>query len=203
MSDLLEEVQITQAVAGDRDALSQLLHQYAATLRTFLGGKIARRWQSLLDVDDVIQVTLLEIFLRIGKFEYRGQGSFAAWLQRIASNNLKDAIRSLEAAKQLPPEKRLTLAGSEDSSRQLLEILGVTTGTPSRKAMVKETDSSLRNAIQQLPRDYAQVLTLYDLESQTVEQVAETMRRSVGAVFMLRARGLDYLRETLGSESQL
>jgi RNA polymerase sigma-70 factor (ECF subfamily) len=162
---------------------------------------MATRFQSLLDVDDVIQVTFLEVFLRIGRFEYRGDGSFEAWLRRIADNNLIDAIRSLEAGKQLPPEKRITLPNGGQSSVALLDCIGFTTGTPSRQAMADESIEILRQAISQLPRDYGKVLTLYDLDGLSIDEVSEQLSRSAGAIYMLRARAMDFLRESWGGQS--
>ncbi len=202
MTDRPEEARIARAVAGDRDALTSLLECCGPGLQQRLSGQIASRWQSVLDIDDVLQVTFLEVFLRIGGFQYRGPGSFEAWLTRIAKNNLIDAVRFLEQGRQLPPEKRLSFQNEAESSLALWNVLGVTSGTPSRQAVAEEIHLRVRKAVAQLPRDYAQVLTLYDLEARDVEEVARLMQRSKGAVFMLRARGLDFLRETLGSESQ-
>ena len=192
---------IAAAIAGDRDAVAKLLEEHGEALRRRVQSKIAKRFQSVLDVDDVVQVTFLEVFLRIGRFENRGVGSFQAWLRRIADNNLIDAIRSLEAAKQMPPEKRITFQNGGESSAALLDVIGFTTGTPSRQAVATETHALLRQAVSQLPRDYAQVLTLYDLEGVPMDDVAKKLGRSAGAVYMLRARALDYLRESWGGQS--
>lgn len=203
MSHSSDEEPVARAITGDRDALTALLQQYAPPLLERLRAQIAPKWQSVLDADDVLQVTLLEAFLRIDTFLDRGPGSFEAWLSHIAKNNLLDAVRSLEREKQPPPEKRIQVRTENDSSWALLEFLGVTSGTPSRQAVAEETRIRLREAVSQLPRDYAHVLTLYDLEGKTVEEVAQEMKRSTGAVYMLRARALDFLREQFGSESQL
>jgi RNA polymerase sigma factor (sigma-70 family) len=202
VSDPYAEDVISRAVAGDRDMVSALLATAGPRLQDQLHGQIAPRWQSVLDVDDVLQVTYLEIFLRIARFEYRGPGSFEAWVARIARNNLLDAIKALERAKQLPPAKRVQFQTDEDSSLALLEVLGVTSETPSRQAVAQETHAIVRQAVASLPRDYSQVLSLYDLQGGTAEEVAQEMNRSTGAVYMLRARALDPLREILGTDSQ-
>ena len=196
VTDSAHEATIERAIAGDRQALTDLLNEYAPTLERQLRSEINTRWRSVLDAEDVLQVTFLEAFLRIQSFRYRGQGSCLAWLRRIARNNLLDAIRSLQAGKQLPPENRVSLGVGADSSWQLLELLGATSGTPSRQAVAKESENQLQQAISRLPRDYARVITLYDLEMNPVGKVAEIMERSKGAVFMLRARAIDLLRES-------
>jgi RNA polymerase sigma-70 factor (ECF subfamily) len=202
VDDAQVEDLVARAVTGDRDALTDLLEHNAVSLRGLLSRKIATRWRSSLDVDDVLQVTFLEAFLRIGRFDSRGGGAFEAWLVRIAENNLIDAVRSLERAKRLPPEKRITPPNEADSSLSLLDRVGATTGTPSRHVAMHEAHAAVQQAIDGLPEDYARVLSLYDLQGMTADSVAEVMKRSVGAIYMLRARALDRLRETLGRQSR-
>jgi RNA polymerase sigma-70 factor, ECF subfamily len=192
-----------RAAAGDRDALAELLQRVGPKLRETIQQEIGSRFQSLLDADDVLQVSFLECFLRIGRFEYRGPDSFERWLAQISRHNLLDAIRSLERASQIPTEKRISVHNEMDSSFALLELLGSSTGTPSRQAMDAETHLRLRAVVAQLPRDYEQVVSLYDLQGGTVEETAKAMGRTPGAIYMLRARALDYLRDSLGSPSQV
>jgi RNA polymerase sigma factor (sigma-70 family) len=83
----------------------------------------------------------------------------------------------------------------------MLEMLGATSATPSRAAALNESRTLLESAIARLPADYAMVVQLYDLEGNSIAEVAVAMKRSAGAVHMLRARAHDSLRELLGRES--
>ncbi len=53
-----------------------------------------------------------------------------------------------------------------------------------------------------LPPDYATVIRLYDLQGKPIAEVAADLGRSEGAVYMLRARTHDRLRELLPGESK-
>ena len=75
---------ISRAVDGDEDALSELLVRTDAALREQFYGRIGRRYRGAFSEDDVLQVTYLEAFLRIGQFQPNGEGSFLRWLIRIA-----------------------------------------------------------------------------------------------------------------------
>ncbi|MCB9858216.1 MAG: sigma-70 family RNA polymerase sigma factor [Phycisphaerales bacterium] len=198
-----EESHIAKAVAGDEESLATLLHQAAPQLRAKLGASISAKWQSVLDVDDVLQVTYLEAFLRIGRFEYKGPGSFAGWVSRIAENNLRDAIRELERLKRPQPQDRVTRGAGDESSFALLEGLGFTTTTPSRHVAHGEVKHAIAEALSRIPQDYATVVRLYDLEGLSAAEVAAKMQRSTGAVYMLRSRAFDCLRESFASESRL
>lgn len=190
-----EQRVVAAAVAGDNDALTRLLAECSPPLQARLAGKIAPAFRTVLDTDDVLQVTYLEAFQRIGRFEPRGPGAFLAWITRIAENNLLDAVRALERAKR--PSPRLRMQANDDSSVALYDRLVVTTTTPSRHAAKSEINAAVASALDCLPADYARVIHLYELNGHTSTEVADILGRSEGAVFMLRARALDQLRELL------
>ncbi|MHC5109075.1 MAG: RNA polymerase sigma factor, partial [Planctomycetota bacterium] len=56
----------------------------------------------------------------------------------------------------------------------------------------------LSSALESLPADYETAIRLYDFDGMTIDDVADQMNRSTGAVHMLRARAHDRLRELLG-----
>ena len=193
------DARVRAAVGGDVDAMTALLQESAPEVERSLS--IGREWQSVLETADVMQVTYLEAFLRIGQFDLARAEPFAAWLRRIAENNLKDAIRGLQAQKRPQPAARMVLPTGADSQDMLLAELGVTTTTPSRHATRQERSTRLNAALEALPEDYGKVVRLYDLEGLPIAEVAERMGRSAGAVHMLRARAHDRLRPLLGTES--
>jgi RNA polymerase sigma-70 factor (ECF subfamily) len=191
---------IEQAVQGDRDALTQLLHKYGPQIRQHL--HINRTCRSALDADDVLQVTYLEAFLRIRHLITREPAAFAAWLRTIAENNLRDAIRELGRDKRANPGRRVRSLTPDESTALLLERVARTSMTASRIVAGKESQEALRQAIAQLPQTHQTVVEMYDLEGNSPAKVARALHRSVGAIHMLRARAHDRLREILGSESR-
>jgi RNA polymerase sigma-70 factor (ECF subfamily) len=191
---------VTRAVAGDKDALAELLEAFGPEIQA--GLTISPTWRSLLDSADVMQVTYLEAFRQIRLFKGKSPEALLGWLRRMAENNLRDAIRGLEALRNPSPRNRVD-AYSGDSSLALLDVLTAGVGTPSRAARGAEAGKRLRDALCLLPEDYARTGQLYDLEERPVEEVAVALGRSTGAVFMLRMRAHDRLRELLGSASQI
>jgi RNA polymerase sigma-70 factor (ECF subfamily) len=193
---------VHQAVAGDADALTTLLREHGPNVARRL--HIGEQWQSMLDADDVMQVTYIEAFLQISRFDPSRGVPFQSWLERIAQNNLRDAVRGLSRQKQPQPRDRVQIPGTGgggDSYDGLLVELGTTSTTPSRVAGRDEMHAMMERAIENLPPDYATVIRLYDLNGQPIAEVAANMKRSAGAVHMLRARAHDSLRQVLGTES--
>ncbi len=191
---------IAQAVEGDRDALTTLLRRHGPALRQRL--RISRTWQGCLEADDVLQVTYLEAFLRIGQLISREPAAFVAWLRTIAENNLRDAIRRLGRDKRANPRRRVRPRTLDQSTVLLLERVARTSLTASRVVAGKEAQQSLQQAVTQLPQTYRTVVELYDLEGKSPAEVGRALRCSAGAVHMLRARAHDGLREILGPESR-
>ena len=99
------------------------------------------------------------------------------------------------------PRDRIREGENGDSVAGLAELVGATLTTPSRRVRKDEARSALLDAIDALPKDYATVIRLYDLDGQSVDETAKALCRSQGAVFMLRARALERLRGLLGTGS--
>ena len=186
---------VSAAAAGDADQLERLLHEAVPALRRQLS--IAPGLRRSLAVEDVIQVTMLEAFLRIRSLEERTLAGFHGWLRRLAEHNLTDAIRALERKKRPGHRDRVTQGGAGESSRTLLAALADPRATAGSAAVLAEAVERLHAAIAMLPASYREVIKAADLAERPVTDVAAQMQRSVGAVHMLRARAHDRLRELL------
>lgn len=191
---------VTRAVAGDDDALALLLERHGPTVRARVTVDLPRRWQALLSVDDVLQQAYTDAFLAVRRFQSQGDGAFLAWLTRLARNAMLDAIDMLQAAKrggdrhQIQPDPNRSLTTLLDAVRSL-------SGTPSRIVAGSEALAAMRQAIGRLSPDYRMVLEMYDLQERSIDEVASTLKRSVGACYMLRARAHRLLAEALGGAS--
>lgn len=192
---------VSQAVAGDVDSLSELLARHDRPLRERLGGKIGKPYRGAFDEDDVLQITYLEAFLRIGVFTPNGPGSFLAWLTRIAENNLRDAIRELQRHKRPPRLRAEAPAAEADSYDGLLASLSDSASSASRVLSRQEIKDLVESAISRLPPDYQKVIQLHSLERRSAPEVGEAMGRSIGAVYMLSARAQQRLAELLGEST--
>ncbi len=199
---IVPQEQLTAAaVAGDTDALTALLGRHDRDLRGWLGGQIGRRYRSAFDTDDILQVTYLEVFLRIRQFERRGTGSFQAWIRCIAETNLKDAIRELNRKKRPSPARRTSDSTLENSSAALLATLVGSGTTPTAGVARLEADVMIEDALDKLPPHYAEVVRLYDLQGLSADETATRMGKTRASIHMLKARAHDRLGEILGGST--
>ena len=120
----------------------------------------------------------------------------------LAKCNLYDAIRMLEAEKRGGNRRRVDLVQDGDSHVALINLLSSDGTTPSQDLANDEVRGLLEDAIRELPSDYRAVVWRYDINGETVATIAESLNRSPGAIYMLRARAHDWLRVRLGSTSK-
>lgn len=192
---------LERAVQGDQEALIELLAQLAPAIRRTIS--ISPKWQSVLDADDVLQVTFTEAFLRINQFVGTQTRAMETWLFTIARNNVRAAIRGLQSGKRPHPDQRRRSPDATDGGLDgLIEDLGAATGTPSRICARAEASILIKDALNQLPEDYQAVLRSYYLEGLSSDVIAARMSRSRGAIMMILARARERLAEAMGSPSQ-
>jgi len=193
---------VARAIQGDLDALRSLLQRHGPSLRPVLAREIPKRWQALLSADDVLQQTYADAVVAITTLQSTREASFAAWLETTARNNLRDAIKMLEAEKRGGNCHQIHFEPGDGSVHTLWELLAQRSTTPSRVVARQEAVAALKKAIAELPDGYARVVTLYDIEQRPVGEVARIMERGEGAVFMLRNRAHERLRDILGRASK-
>lgn len=192
---------LDRAVSGDDAALSEMLVISDAALRTRFSGKIGWKHRAVLSVGDVLQVTYMEAFLRIGRFQPNGNGAFLSWLTRMAESNLRTAIRDLNRKKRSPRAGQVSLTGDGDSHVALLATLTGSQSSPSQHASRKEIKKAIEQAISLLPADYGVVVHGFDIQGKSAQQIAQEMGRSPGAVYMIKARAHVRLAEILGDST--
>jgi RNA polymerase sigma-70 factor (ECF subfamily) len=192
-----DDPRVVRAVEGDPDALEELLRAHAPAVRAAL--EVQPQWRRSLEPEDVLQVTWLEAFLRVGALRVRTDAGFRAWLVRVAENNLRDAVRGLQRSKRPDAHGRVTHGPDGESARTLLAALAEDGTGASTRLAEREALEHLRDALARLPETYRRVVESVDLAERDVAEVAVELGRSPGAVYMLRSRAHDRLRELLGA----
>lgn len=194
-----DEQLLLRARSGDKDALEQLLLRHGPAIRERL--EINPKWRSVLEANDVLQVTYLEAFLHIGDFKGDAR-SFGSWLRRIAENNLRDAIQALERDKRPQPGDRIGPPRDQNDYGWLYDLLTGSMSTPSWHAMSKEMRGVLETEVDALPRDWSNIIRWVFFDGLGVSDIAKKLNKTPGAVHLMRIRAVARLRERLGSDSR-
>jgi RNA polymerase sigma-70 factor (ECF subfamily) len=158
--------------AGDMQAVETLFWRYADAVLAYATRRLGNR----ADAEEVLS----EVFLRAfeGCMGYRAEGTFKAWLFRIARNCCIDRLRQ-------PRLLRLEDGGEPAWGEDTAEI---------------ELRVAVQRALKQLPEEYQTVLLLCDVEEFTAKEVAQILGRSVPSVKGMLYRARTALRDALSEE---
>ena len=191
-----EEEQVHAAKNGDKNALGQLLFDSYDDLASFLRPKIPAAMTRYISVDDVIQQVFARAFVDVAKFEYRGPGSFLAWLRTIGEFRLRDATKEMQRKKR--GGDRVQVETARNSVADVMAMLAADDPTASRVLRHQEAEQAMKLAIAELPEDYRRVIELRYFELKSIQETAEMMDRSAASVRALTDRAKKQLREAIG-----
>jgi RNA polymerase sigma-70 factor (ECF subfamily) len=199
-----EQDLVAKAIAGDRLALEQLLLVHHRRLASHIERKIPSDCRSIVDAEDVLQMTFVEVFQRIESFDPNGPNGFSGWLTMIAEHRLLDHLKVLNAAKRGGGRRALTPHVDAEATTvvDLLGVVAINEHTPSRSVARRQAVSAIQVALAGLKDDYRQAIRLRHIEGLPVAEVAKKMNRTERAVHMLCNRGLKELKEAMGRASQ-
>ncbi len=173
MNEHAEDRTIERARRGDADALARLCEEYYPRIVSFMHYRT-----DPASAEDLAG----EVFVRVIRNIRKQNGSFRAWLYRIARNVVIDHMRYEDV--------RETVAMNEGSTR--------TTSARGPRAADRRMD--LRSAMGQLTDDQRELLVLKFVQGLSNDEIVETTGRTRGAVRALQFRALSALRGMLGGE---
>ena len=180
-----EEGLAQRACAGDDEALCVLLDRHEALLRGRIAQLLPPYIRRRLSVSDVLQEARLVAVAKREAFEWRGDGSFRAWLLAIAENKARRAVQTHRDVGLRSVRREVTrarrLGTHQYAARQ---------PTPSEAAMAAEVARFAREAMEALPQDYREVLRLHREEELPLQEVALRIGRSYDATRKLYGRSL-------------
>jgi RNA polymerase sigma factor (sigma-70 family) len=145
------------------------------------------RLHGAAEPDDLASETFLGVFTGLAAF-HGDDAALRSWVFTIAHRRLVDDWRRRSRRPQLTDDAGdLTLLAGGDVEDDVLVRIGT---------------ADVHRMCAELPDDQRSVLLLRVLADLTVEQVAQVMGRSVGAVKALQRRGLRTLRDRLEQPSE-
>jgi RNA polymerase sigma-70 factor (ECF subfamily) len=165
--------------------------------------QLGHNFRGRLEPSDVVQQTLLDAHQKGQQFRGASEAERLAWLRRILTNNLADAIRALGRAKRDLALERSLEAAADESSLRWQACLAASHTAPERRAEKNEELVRLAQALADLPEAQREAVVLHHLQGATLAESAAYLGRTEAAVAGLLHRGLKSLREILrdGGES--
>jgi len=178
---------VRRVQAGDVASFDQLILKYRERVYAMIYNMTSNRE----DAADLTQDAFIKAFQSINRFQ--GQSSFFTWLYRIAVNSSLTHIRKNKLRTFFSFDKVHEDAGVADVVNRLTDKKDV-----ERDVFVHELQEKLNEAMQKLSIPHRTVVTLFEIDGLSHEEIAEVMNCSVGTV---RSR-LHYAKQLLQAELQ-
>ncbi|MBP7412313.1 MULTISPECIES: RNA polymerase sigma factor RpoE [Simplicispira] len=165
---------VERAVAGDQRAYELLVIKYQRRIERLIGRMV--RDTDL--VQDIAQETFIRAYRALHQF--RGEAQFYTWLYRIAVNTAKKALMDL---KRDPLVYESTLAGADDGDEtSRLGNEPINEETPETVLAAREIAAAVNAAMEALPEDLRQAVSLREIEGLSYEEIALAMACPIGTV---------------------
>lgn len=171
-----DQVLVERTLAGDARAFEFLVLKYQRRVERLIGRLV--RDADL--VEDLAQETFIRAYRALGQF--RGEAQFYTWLYRIAVNTAKKALVELRRDPMVTETAlRNATAGDEDETSVVENDL-TSPETPESLLAAKEIANAVQAAMQALPEELRQAVTLREIEGLSYEDIAEMMNCPIGTV---------------------
>ncbi len=177
------EAALIERARHDREAFGLLYEQYVDRIYNY----IYYRTSNTADAEDLTARTFMRAMQHIPNYEDQGV-PFSAWLYRIAHNLVANWHRD---------RNRRQIISIDDLTRWHVNEDG-----PETAALKVEDRTALLEAIQRLPADRQDLLTLKFVERLSNAEIGGIMGRSEGAIKSLYHRTLLSLRDELLPEEE-
>ena len=171
-----EENLVQRAKQGDQKAFTQLYEGHFDRIYRYVVLRIGDR----IEAEDMTQQVFLKALKSISSFKWKGT-PFAAWLFRIAHNQVVDYLRKKK----------------KHPAALLDESLVSSESNPQRMAEHNLDIEQLLLATRRLTEAQREVISLRFTSELSIAQVAEVMGKSEGAVKALQHSGIVALRKAL------
>ena len=178
---------VASAKRGDSQAFEELVLRHKQ--RVF---SVAQRiTNNREDAEDVTQESFHKAFLHLDDFQEKSR--FSTWLTRIAMNEAFMLLRRRRGVFEVLPE---TL---DDGLKSASEVFVDQSPNPEESCWRRERTALLTKAINRLGPKIRSTILLRDIEERSVEETAEILGTSIGAVKARIFQGRRKLRGTVNA----
>jgi len=167
-----EKELIARIIAGETNLFHELIRPYERMVYL----SILTMLRNDQEAEDAAQEVMINAFRHLKSF--RGDAKFSTWLVTIAMNEARQRLRKAKAAQLESLDE-----GKEDRQGDFTPaVLTDWREIPSEALEKKEIRQKLREAVEQLPPIYREVLVLRDLEELNQEETASALGINVTLV---------------------
>jgi RNA polymerase sigma-70 factor (ECF subfamily) len=183
---------------GQSERLGGALEAYRSYLTLVARRALAPDLAAKVGASDLVQETFLAAGRDIAQMRDCSAANLRCWLEGILRHLLANTRRRYRATQKRRLEAEVAGGGGGDSRDDLVADVAASATSPSGRAMRREREKALREAMTDLPERYRQVIQWHNEERLTFEAIAVRLGISPEAARKVWGRALVRLRETLG-----
>lgn len=165
---------VQRTVAGDQRAYELLVLKYQRRIERL----VARMVRDHDLVQDIAQETFLRAYRALPQF--RGEAQFYTWLYRIAVNTAKKFLMDMRRDPVLTESALAPVQDDEETFRNRHEPS--TDETPETVLAAQEIAAAVQAAMEALPEELRQAVTLREIEGLSYDEIAQAMGCPIGTV---------------------
>ena len=167
----LDQELVRRAQNGDQRAFELLVVKYQRRIARLL----SRMIRDPAEIEDVTQEAFIKAYRALPAF--RGESAFYTWLYRIAINTAKNYLATLGRRPVLSSEY-------EDEDGYTLDAVAQVADdhTPESELSNKQIVSTVNEAVDALPNDLREAITLREMDGLSYEEIAVAMECPIGTV---------------------
>jgi RNA polymerase sigma-70 factor (ECF subfamily) len=182
-----KETALERLKSRDRVSFEEVFERYSSMVFSLAYQVLGDREEAL----DVSQDVFLTIYRKMDSF--RGESSLKTWIYSIAVRRATNRIRwwnRLRRRGTVSLEEHLSQKPDEDYSIRLKSALR----SPEEELILKEQREEVARWLQELPLQQRVAVILRDMEGLSYEEIAESLKVSLGTVKSRIARGREMLK---------
>lgn len=168
---------VQRALAGEERAFEMLVIKYQRRIERLIGRMVR-------DVDlvpDIAQETFIRAYRALAQF--RGDAQFYTWLYRIAVNTAKKQLLELKRDPVILVSSMKSADDDETSSPELEPNQQIADAeTPEAVLASKEIAAAVNAAMEALPTELCQAITLREIDGLSYEEIAQALDCPIGTV---------------------
>ncbi|MCG7606398.1 RNA polymerase subunit sigma [Mycolicibacterium sp. (ex Dasyatis americana)] len=173
------DIVVAEAVAGDRNALSEVLEIIRPIVVRYVRARVGATERSGLSADDVAQEVCLAAITALPRYKDQGR-PFLAFVYGIAAHKVADAHRAAARNRAEPTDV-------------VPERFSLDTG-PEQTALDTESSERMARLLAVLPEKQREILILRIVVGMSAEETAEAVGSTAGAVRVAQHRALARLK---------
>lgn len=190
---------IVRAIAGEREAVDELLARHRSQLRRMVAVRLDPRLKSRVDPSDVVQSVLAKAAKRMSSYAAPPE-MFFGWLRQLAWDELTRLHRDhvVTRRRSIELEAPLGAGPSTDASLALLaDRLAADQSGPRSRLIRQERTDRVRRALAELAAPDREILELRFLEQLDVAETASALGVTEAAVKSRQFRAIERLGRLL------